>query len=61
MKVLLLFLTIQLENERSFIQGASKNIFCYDFDVFNQDGKRRSVQPWSIASISTVGFFNFIR
>jgi len=57
MKVLLLFLTIQLENERSFIQGASKNIFCYDFDVFNQDSKgRKNVQPWSMASISTVGF-----
>jgi hypothetical protein len=53
------FLTIELENERPFVQGASKNIFCYDFDVFNQGNKRQSVQPWSIASTSIVGFFIF--
>jgi hypothetical protein len=53
------FLTIQLENERPFVQGSSKNIFCYDFDIFNKDNKRRSVQPWSITSTSTVGFFIF--
>jgi len=53
------FLTIQIENQRPFVQGSSKNIFCYDFDVFKQDDKRQSVQPWSITSTSTVGFFLF--
>ena len=49
------FMTIEMENERPFTQGPSKNIFCYDFDVFN----RRSIQPWSIAPTSTDGLFVF--
>ncbi|CAF1151112.1 unnamed protein product [Rotaria sordida] len=53
------FLTIELEDNRPFVQGPSKNIFCYDFDVFNNGGKRLSVQPWSIALTSTVGVFVF--
>jgi hypothetical protein len=53
------FLTVDLENGRPFVQQSSKNIFCYDFDVFNQAAKKQSVQPWSIAPTSTVGFFVF--
>jgi hypothetical protein len=54
------FLTIQLEDNRPFVQGPSKNIFCYDFDVFNNnDDRRRGIQPWSIARTSTVGVFIF--
>lgn len=53
------FLRIQLENQRPFVQGSSKNIFCYDFNVFNQDDQRKSIQPWSITTTSTVDFFIF--
>jgi len=53
------FLKIQIENERPFVQGSSKNIFCYRYDVFNRDDKRKGIQPWSITSTSTVGFFIF--
>ncbi|CAF0892935.1 unnamed protein product [Didymodactylos carnosus] len=49
------FLAVDVENGRPFVQGPSKNIFCYDFDVFN----RQSIQPWSIASTSTPGLFVF--
>jgi hypothetical protein len=53
------FLTIELEDNRPFVQGSSKNIFCYDFDAFNNGSKRRSIQPWSIARTSTIGLFIF--
>jgi hypothetical protein len=53
------FLTIELEDNRPFVQGSSKNIFCYDFDVFNQSKTRQSVQPWSIARTSKVDYFIF--
>lgn len=53
------FLRIQIENQRPFVQGSSKNIFCYDFNVFNQDDQQRSIQPWSITTTSTNGFFIF--
>ena len=53
------FLTIELVNDRPFVQGPSKNIFCYDFDVFKQGDKIQSVQPWSITRTSTVNYFIF--
>ncbi|CAF3316811.1 unnamed protein product [Rotaria socialis] len=53
------FLTIQLEDHRPFVEGPSKNIFCYDFDVFNSDANRKSVQPWSIAPTLKINLFVF--
>jgi hypothetical protein len=53
------FLTIELEDSRSFVQGPSKNIFCNDFNMFNIDGKPHGLQPWSLAPTSTVDFFIF--
>jgi hypothetical protein len=53
------FLSIAMENDRPFVQGSSKNIFCYDFDVFNQAGKKLSIQPWSISPTLINGFYVF--
>ncbi|CAF3733328.1 unnamed protein product [Rotaria sp. Silwood1] len=53
------FLTIELHDNRPFVQGASKNIFCYDFDVFDNNSKKQSIQPWSISPTSKPAFFVF--
>ena len=49
-------LAIDMENGRPFVQGASRNIFCYDYDVFQN---KRGIQPWSIAPTAVDGIFIF--
>ncbi|CAF1375510.1 unnamed protein product [Adineta ricciae] len=51
------FFTIQLENNRPFVQSPSKHIFCYDFDVLKENN--RSIQPWSITKTSQEDYFLF--
>ncbi|CAF2811942.1 unnamed protein product [Rotaria sp. Silwood2] len=53
------FLTIELNDDHPFVREASKNIFCYDYNVFNNGSKRQSIQPWSISSTSIPNFFVF--
>ncbi|UJR22848.1 hypothetical protein I4U23_025877 [Adineta vaga] len=54
------FLAIELENNRPFVQRASKNIFCYDYDIFkSNDTTRQSIQPWSITTTSIKDYFIF--
>ncbi|CAF0978274.1 unnamed protein product [Adineta steineri] len=53
------FLKIQIENNRPFVSSPSKNIFCYDFDIFNENGKKQSIQPWSITSTLIDKYFIF--
>ena len=49
------FLSIAMEDGRPFVQGPSKNIFCYEYNAI----QKKSIQPWSIAPTSTDGFFIF--
>lgn len=53
------FFTVELVDNHPFVKGASKNIFCYDYEVFNNDPTVKSIQPWSITSTSIPNFFIF--
>ena len=47
---------IDMENGRPFVQGPSRNIFCYECDVFQN---KQGIQPWSIAPTAVDGVFIF--
>ena len=49
-------LSIEMENGRPFVQGASQHIFCYEYDIFQN---KQSIQPWSIAPTAIDGIFVF--
>ena len=54
------FLNIRFEDEYPFVDGPSRNIFCYDFDIFIENNKPKlGIQPWSITPTSIQGFYLF--
>ena len=54
------FLKINFENEHPFVDGPSRSIFCYDFELFIENNKPKvGIQPWSITPTSTQGFYLF--